>query len=57
MDKELDEAMKKVQECQESKGFESCFDCEIFFDCKLREEYVDIVYKSMNHGDEGGFEF
>jgi len=64
MDKETDEykqnlidATKKLKECQKSLNFKSCFDCEKLFDCEIRKEYIDAVYKSMSKGQSGGFEF
>ncbi len=53
----LDEMIKKLQDCQESKGHKSCSACEFYFGCQLRDEYVKAVYNSMSKGDTGGFEF
>ena len=55
--KELLEKLKKLKECQESSNLKSCLKCEKIIGCKLRNEYVDSVYKSMNKGEGGGFEF
>ncbi len=56
-DLKLEERLKELQECQTSKGFNSCNLCEQFFDCELRKKYVIAVYESMNKGSGGGFEF
>ena len=53
----LDEMIKKLQDCQESKAHKSCSACEFYFGCELRDEYVKAVYNSMSKGDTGGFEF
>jgi hypothetical protein len=53
----LDEMIKKLQDCQRSKGHKSCSACESYFGCTLRDEYVKAVYNSMSKGDTGGFEF
>jgi UTP-glucose-1-phosphate uridylyltransferase len=54
---QLEECLKKLEECQQEKNLESCFVCNNTFDCKIREDYVKAVYESMNHGKGGGFEF
>ena len=48
---------EKLQECQNSMGFNSCSPCEKLFDCEIRKTYVKAVYESMNKGSGGGFEF
>ena len=53
----LDEMLAKLQNCQQEKNMKSCSDCEQFFGCELRQEYVKAVYNSMSKGDTGGFEF
>ena len=53
----LDEMIKKLQDCQLSRGYKSCSLCESYFGCSLRDEYVKAVYNSMSKGDTGGFEF
>jgi uncharacterized protein YgiM (DUF1202 family) len=53
----LDEMILKVELCQKEKGFNSCSDCELFFTCELRSDYVKSVYNSMSKGETGGFEF
>ncbi len=53
----LDEMLQKLQTCQKNKGHKSCSQCEAYFGCELRDEYVKAVYNSMSKGDTGGFEF
>ena len=53
----LDEMMLKLKNCQQEKNHTSCNQCEHFFGCELRNEYVKAVYNSMSKGDTGGFEF
>lgn len=53
----LDEMIKKLQDCQDSKSLKSCSLCEQYLDCSLRDEYIESVYNSMSKGDTGGFEF
>ena len=53
----LDEAMKKMQECQLKYTLKSCSDCEHFIGCDIRKAYVQAVYDSMSKGETGGFEF
>jgi hypothetical protein len=48
---------KELQECQDKHQTDSCFKCEEVLECKLRDEYVQAVYDSMNKGSGGGFEF
>ena len=48
---------KELKECQRSKNLDSCLKCQMIVGCRLRNEYVDAVYKSMNKGKGGGFEF
>ena len=56
-DLKLDQKIKELKECQNSRGFDSCNPCDQFFDCELRKKYVRAVYESMNKGSGGGFEF
>ena len=53
----LDEMLIKLHACQEKENHKTCSDCEHYFDCDLRHEYVKAVYNSMSKGDTGGFEF
>ncbi len=56
-----EEALEKqliiVQECQSQKGVDSCMKCSEILECKIRLDYVNAVYESMNKGTGGGFEF
>jgi len=49
----LKQKAKIMQECQEQKGRKSCFNCEAFFDCETRIEYVNSCYNSMSKGNTG----
>ncbi len=53
----LKQKTKELKECQKSKNLTSCLKCKEIIGCRLRNEYVDAVYKSMNRGKGGGFEF
>lgn len=53
----LEEMIVKLNGCQDAKSLKSCSDCESFFTCELRRDYVNAVYNSMSKGDTGGFEF
>ena len=53
----LNEMIVKVQKCQEEKSLKSCSNCEHYFGCELRNDYVKSVYNSMSKGETGGFEF
>ena len=53
----LDEMIISLQACQVEKSMKSCSDCEHYFSCDLRTEYIKAVYNSMSKGDTGGFEF
>jgi len=53
----LEDKLKELKECQNQKNLESCFKCELTFECNLRKNYVKAVYESMNKGSGGGFEF
>jgi hypothetical protein len=53
----LDEMIEKLQACQREKAHKTCSNCEFYFGCELRNEYVQAVYNSMSKGDTGGFEF
>ncbi len=53
----LDDKIKELKECQKSFNYNSCNECDKFFECELRKTYVKAVYESMNKGSTGGFEF
>ncbi|BCD62148.1 hypothetical protein NitYY0826_C1019 [Nitratiruptor sp. YY08-26] len=50
-------ATKELKECQQKHNLNSCLKCKKIIGCRIRNEYVDAVYKSMNKGQGGGFEF
>ena len=63
-DKELDkweksllEQLNILKECQVKNKIKSCLKCQMVIGCEIRKEYVNTVYKSMNKGQGGGFEF
>lgn len=53
----LDEAKATLEECQKSKSYDSCMQCEALLECEIRKTYVKTVYESMSKGQGGGFEF
>lgn len=53
----LDEALKKLQACQDEHKLKSCSKCEQYIGCEIRRKYVQSVYDSMSKGETGGFEF
>ncbi len=53
----LQKKTAELKKCQGDKGYKSCLPCPQINDCKLRDEYVNAVYESMNKGKGGGFEF
>ncbi len=53
----LQNSLKILKECQEKHNLKSCLKCQKVIGCEIRKEYVDAVYKSMNKGKGGGFEF
>ncbi|MEF3192408.1 MAG: hypothetical protein K6347_07715 [Campylobacterales bacterium] len=59
--RQLEEATLKLKSCQQEKFPEanppSCLPCPQLLECTIRLTYVDAVYKSMNKGQHGGFEF
>ncbi len=56
-EKDLQEKLKILQECQKSNNLDSCLKCDKILECETRESYVKAVYMSMNKGVTGGFEF
>ncbi len=56
-EEKLDQALEKLQKCQEHYHVSSCSHCKQYLACELRREYVKVVYESMSKGDTGGFEF
>jgi len=53
----LEQALKELKTCQQSRQIVSCLSCEEIVGCQLRNHYVNAVYESMNKGTGGGFEF
>ena len=53
----LKKELKVLQECQNSKNLDSCLKCDKIIGCEIRNNYIKAVYKSMNKGITGGFEF
>ncbi|SQB97671.1 Uncharacterised protein [Helicobacter fennelliae] len=53
----LEEESAKLQNCQKSKNVDSCLKCGELLGCGVRKSYVNAVYRSMNKGQEGDFEF
>ena len=53
----LEKKLKELKACQEEKKLQSCMKCSEILECRLRKEYVNAVYESMNKGTGGGFEF
>ena len=56
-EKDLQEKLKILQDCQKSNSLDSCLKCDKILECETRESYVKAVYMSMNKGVTGGFEF
>jgi len=56
-EKKLEVKIEELKQCQVSKQFKTCTQCSEFFDCTLRQAYIQAVYTSMNKGAGGGFEF
>ncbi|HEX5710576.1 MAG TPA: hypothetical protein VFX68_04455 [Sulfuricurvum sp.] len=53
----LSSAKQSLEECQISKGVESCLKCSELIGCPVRTLYVRSVYESMSKGETGGFDF
>jgi hypothetical protein len=53
----LEEKLRELKECQETRGHTSCLSCPEILGCEIRTRYVHAVYESMNKGTGGGFEF
>ncbi|TQR34717.1 hypothetical protein DMB92_01795 [Campylobacter sp. MIT 99-7217] len=57
-EQEMDKQKEILMSCQSSKNLNSCYNCELIFECDTRKTYVDAVYNSMSKGkNEGGFDF
>ncbi len=56
-EQQREELRERLVACQQAQGVKSCLACQELIGCKLRQGYVDAVYRSMSKGDTGGFEF
>ena len=54
----LDKQLEIINKCQNELKIDSCFKCNKLLDCRVRNKYVEEVYKSMNPTmNNSGFEF
>ncbi len=53
----FNDALLKLQACQEEKQVVSCLKCEQVLNCEIRKSYVNAAYESMSLGEAGGFDF
>ena len=53
----LDAQVVILKQCQVKNGVNSCMKCEKLLECEVRDNYIKVVYESMNKGSGGGFEF
>jgi len=56
-ERRLDDAIARLQQCQQERSLQSCYDCGQCLGCEIRQRYVQAVYDSMSKGETGGFEF
>jgi hypothetical protein len=56
-EEEKNEAINKLKQCQIKNNIDDCLKCELVLSCTIRDDFVSIIYKSMNKGETGGFEF
>ncbi len=54
---QFDIAIAKLKQCQETNNISSCMNCSEFFECKIRNGYVNATYEKMNEGRGGQFDF
>ena len=54
---QLDQELVILTNCQKQHNVPSCMRCEKLLDCPIRDNYIKVVYESMNKGSGGGFEF
>ena len=47
----------KLQTCQKENSVDSCLKCSKLLGCDLRNNYVKVIFQSMNKGEGGDFEF
>ena len=57
VDQLLEKSVKELKNCQESNKLKSCLSCSKLLICDIRLLYVNLIYKSMNKKESGGFEF
>ncbi len=53
----FDIAISRLKQCQKSNNANSCWDCEHFFSCEIRKDYVAATYEKLNEGRGGEFDF
>ncbi|AFI03498.1 hypothetical protein [Helicobacter cetorum] len=53
----FNDALLKLQACQDEKQVTSCLKCEQVLNCEIRNNYVNATYESMSLGEVGGFDF
>ncbi|OBV29825.1 hypothetical protein BKN38_04630 [Helicobacter sp. CLO-3] len=62
-ERELERAKGELEACQRVRGWLSeaqnkgCYECQELLECATRKSYVSAVYKSMNKGQVGDFDF
>lgn len=56
-EEDLDSNISILKQCQKDNNVSSCFKCEQILGCKIRTQYVESVYHSMNKGSGGFFNF
>lgn len=54
---QFDVNKQKLKQCQNSNQTDSCMDCELFFTCQIRHDFVRSTYEKMNEGRGGEFDF
>ena len=56
-EKDLQEKMLLLQQCQRNKALATCSMCVSLIGCEVRNSYVKAVYNSMSKGQQGSFDF
>ena len=54
---QFDTNKQKLKECQNSNKLDSCMNCDLFFECQIRHNFVRSTYEKMNEGRGGEFDF
>lgn len=54
---ELQKQLENLKNCENYKKLQSCYNCDLIFQCDIRKTYVEAVYNSMSKGSSGGFDF